>query len=506
MPAFVGLDTGSTRSPKLDIGLDPNDRRPLYVQIADQLVEAVESERLRPGDRLPAMRDLAEQLDCALVTVSQAYDLVAARGRVTSRVGKGTFVSEAPAHNAEFARRWEPDVGRFARAERMEGVLEQLTRATVPGAITLAAGHPAPETFPLHDFGRAMHRTLLDDPPESMQYRSTTGDRDLCETLAGLLRTRGCNASQNEIVVCSGAQQAADLVANVVLEQRSVVAAESPAYAGTLGVFDARGVTYVEVQGDVDGVRVDDVERVFSEYRPRLFYLNPIAQNPTGAVLPQRRAKQIVALARRYDVVILEDQTGWQLTYDAAAPPPLASFDTDGRVILLESLSKSIFPALRIGYLYCRGTLNDALELAKVRADVFTSTLIQRALWRFMTSPSYARHVRAARTLYRDRRDAFMEALTEDLPWAGVRPPSAGVNVWLPLPPRISTRAAFEECAREGVLVMPADPFYPTRTGPPAIRLSFGNLPEREAREGVRRVARALQRAGATNAPAAAST
>jgi DNA-binding transcriptional MocR family regulator len=296
------------------------------------------------------------------------------------------------------------------------------------------------------------------------------------------------------VIVCSGAQQAADVVATVLLEPRSVVASESPTYWGTLGVFDARGVTYVEVRGDSDGVRADDVERVFAEYRPRLFYVSPIAQNPTGAVLPSRRAKHIVAMARRYDVVILEDQTGWQLTYDAPAPPPLAAHDTDGRVIVMESLSKSIFPALRIGYLYAKGGINEALEAAKMRADVFTSTLTQRALWRFMESPACARHFRSARALYRKRRDAFVEALSELVPWAQVRTPSAGVNVWLGLPQRISTQAAFDACAREGALVMPSEPFYPTRSGPPALRLSFGHLPEAQAREGVVRLGRALGR------------
>ena len=438
------------------------------------------------------MRDLARDLTCALVTVSQAYELLAARGRVISRVGKGTFVAATQQTESPFSRRWEPDMSRFARAQRLDGVMEQLTRATHPGAISLATGHPAPETFPLQDFGRAVHRTLLDDPPEAMQYRSSTGDAALCETLAELLSGRGVRAQSNDIVVCSGAQQAADLVATVLLDGRTVVASESPTYSGTLGVFDARGVTYVEVRSDEDGVRVDDVERVFSEYRPRLFYVNPIAQNPTGAVLSVRRAKQIVALARRYDVMVLEDQTGWQLTYDASAPQPLAAFDTDGRVIVMESLSKSIFPALRIGYLYARGAIAEALEVAKVRADVFTSTLTQRALWRFMNSPAYARHLRSSRALYRDRRDAFVEALAMHVPWADVRPPAAGVNVWLALPSRLSTQAAFDACAREGVLVMPAEPFYPTRVGPPALRLSFGHIDVASAREGVRRVGAAL--------------
>lgn len=484
---------GSTKSDlTVSLRLEPNDPRPLYVQLADQLVEHIERGAVAEGERLPAMRELAAALDCALVTVSQAYELLAARGRVVSRVGKGTFVAALPVSNAPFARRWEPDAGRFARAQRLEDVMEQLTRATAPDAINLATGHPAPETFPLHDFGRAFHRTLLDDPPELMQYRSSTGDSDLCETLASFLGRRGCAADASDVIVCSGAQQAADVVATVLLDQRSVVASESPTYSGTLGVFDARGVTYVEVRGDDDGVRVDDVERVFSEYRPRLFYVNPIAQNPTGAVLPTRRAKQIVALARRYDVVVLEDQTGWELTYDAAAPAPLAAHDTDGRVIVMESLSKSIFPALRIGYLYAKGGLREALEAAKVRADVFTSTLTQRALWRFMDGPAYTRHRRYARTLYRQRRDAFVEGLASVVTWHEVRSPAAGVNVWLPLPARLSTQAAFDACAREGVLVMPAEPFYPTRTGPPALRLSFGHLPIDRAREGVVRLGRAL--------------
>ncbi len=300
------------------------------------------------------------------------------------------------------------------------------------------------------------------------------------------------SANANDVIVCSGAQQAADIVATVLLDERSVVASESPTYSGTLGVFDARGVTYVEVRGDDDGVRIDDVERVFAEYRPRLFYINPIAQNPTGAVLPARRAKQIVSLARRYDVVVLEDQTGWELTYDAAAPPPLASHDTDGRVILMESLSKSIFPALRIGYLYAKGGLAEALEVAKVRADVFTSTLTQRALWRFMNGPAHARHLRSSRALYRERRDAFVDALAQAVPWAEVRPPAAGVNVWLPLPPRISTQAAFDACAREGVLECPSEPCYPTRNGPPAFSLSFGHISIEEGREGVARLGRAM--------------
>lgn len=469
------------------------------MQIADAVAEAIESGAVAPGERLPAMRPLAGQLGCGLVTVSQAYDLLAAQGRITTRVGRGSFVSaplKSEPGESPFLARWEPDLGRLAmRGERMEGVLEELSRASIPGAISLATGHPAPETFPLADFGRALNRTLLEDPPEAMQYHAARGDDDLCETLAAGLRARGCRVAADEIVVCSGAQQAADLVATVLLAQgREVVASESPAYAGTLGVFDARGASYVAVASDRDGVRVDDLDRVLAEYRPRLLYVNPVAQNPTGAMLLERRARRIVELARRYDTVILEDQTGHALVYDGQAPSPLLAYDTDGRVIVMESLSKTVFPALRIGYLVAKGPLLEPLVRAKMRTDSFTSTLTQRALWRFMGSSAWGRHLRHARHLYRSRRDAFVEALAHELPWAQIHPPAAGITLWLPLPARISTRSAFEAAAREGVLVMPAEPYYPTRQGPAALRLSFGDVSVERLGEGARRLGRALGR------------
>jgi DNA-binding transcriptional MocR family regulator len=474
------------------IALDTRDPRPLYVQIADALATAIESGELAPEQRLPPIRSLAGELDVALVTVSQAYETLASRGRVVSRVGRGTFVApKDAAADAPFARTWQPSL--LSRGERMEGVMmHRLAQATAPGVVSLARANPAPETFPMAEFGRAMQRTFADDPPEAMQYRANTGDPDLCATLAESLNARGCDASAGEIIVTSGAQQAADLIASVLLADRAVVASESPTYPGTLGVFDARGASYVEVRSDADGVRIDDVERVFAEYRPRLFSICPIAENPTGVVLPARRGKAIVELARRYDVVILEDQTGWTFAYDGPAPPPLAAYDVDGRVVMMESLSKSIFPALRIGYLRVKGALCTNIEAAKVRTDSFTSTLTQRALWRFLRTPAYPRHIKAARALYRHRRDLFVDALARALPWADVRPPDAGTNVWLRLPPRLSTQAAFDLCAREGVLVMPADPFYPTRSGPPALRLSFGDLDDDALLLAVDRLARAL--------------
>ena len=339
------------------IRLDPRDGRPLYVQIADALATSIESGTLAPEGRLPPIRALAGQLDVAHVTVSQAYEMLAARGRVVSRPGRGTFVAPHAEPEPAFARTWEPSL--LARGERMEGVMDRLAQATAPGVISLARANPAPETFPMTEFGRAMRARSPTTRPNRCSTVRTPAIPTCARRWPKSLRARGCDASADEIIVTSGAQQGADLIASVLLADRAVVASESPTYPGTLGVFDARGASYVEVRSDADGVRIDDVERVFAEYRPRLFSICPIAENPTGIVLPARRGKAIVELARRYDVVMLEDQTGWTFAYDAPAPPPLAAYDTDGRVVMMESLSKSIFPALRIGYVRVKGAMRD---------------------------------------------------------------------------------------------------------------------------------------------------
>ncbi len=237
----------------------------------------------------------------------------------------------------------------------------------------------------------------------------------------------------------------------MLLADRAVVASESPTYPGTLGVFDARGASYVEVRSDADGVRIDDVERVFAEYRPRLFSICPIAENPTGVVLPARRGKAIVELARRYDVVVLEDQTGWTFAYDAPAPPPLAAYDTDGRVVMMESLSKSIFPALRVGYLRVKGTLRDEDRGGQgahrlVHLDAHAARAVALSALARLSAPSQsarARSIAAGATCSSTR-------LASALPWADVRPPQAGTNVWLRLPPRLSTQAAFERARAKG--------------------------------------------------------
>jgi DNA-binding transcriptional MocR family regulator len=481
------------------------DRRPLYQQLAEGIAQQIRNGALPVGSRLPPLRELARRQAVALVTASQAYEALAAEGLIESRTGRGTFVSyDAETLDARPARiakplltessHWDSALSRYSAQTRRVAAMHLLKSSFRPGTIPLSNGHTAPETYPLPDFARCYSRTFLDDPPEIHQYRADRGDEGLRRIFAERLRARGADVSADDILIVSGAQQALSLVAETFLEHGDFAAAEAPTYFSALEVFDQKRVSWVNIAGDADGALPDSIGAAVRRFSPRLMYLNTASQNPTGSFLARARHRPILDVARSSKLTIVEDQTCWPLAYEGDAPAPLLASDPDGRVIFIESISKLLFPSLRIGYIAARGAAMQALYDAKLRADTFTTTIAQRALVRFLESKAAARHLRTTRFLYRRRRDALMDSLRRALP-AGARAiaPRGGVNVWVELPSDWSAVDLFGYAAQEGVLFLPGTPFYPTMAAHNALRLSFGTLPEGLAGEAMNRLGRAMR-------------
>ena len=488
------------------------DRRPLYQQLAEGIAQQIRNGALPLGTRLPPLRELAKRQAVALVTASQAYEALAAEGLVEARTGRGTFVSfdaealetraprkpvaasTAPVAPARDGDQWDSGLSRYSAQTRRVAAMHLLRSSFRPGTIALSNGHTAPETYPLPDFARCYARTFLDDPPEIHQYRADRGDPALRELFAQRLRARGVDIGADDILVVSGAQQALSLVAETFLDYGDFAAAEAPTYFSALEVLDQKRVSWVNVAGDADGALPDSIAGALRRFSPRLMYLNTASQNPTGSFLARSRHRAILDVARASKLTIVEDQTSWPLSYEGEAPPPLIASDTEGRVVMIESLSKLLFPSLRIGYIAARGHAMQELVAAKLRADTFTTTVAQRALVRFLESKASARHVRNTRFLYRRRRDALMKALGGVLPdGSRAHAPRGGVNVWVELPRDWSSLALFGYAAQEGVLFLPGTPFYPTMPAEHSLRMSFGTLPEDLAGEAMARFGRAIR-------------
>ncbi|HEY5096084.1 MAG TPA: PLP-dependent aminotransferase family protein [Candidatus Eremiobacteraceae bacterium] len=490
--------------------LNARDRRPLYQQLAEGIALQIRNGVVTIGARLPSLRELARTHEVALVTASQAYEALASEGLVVSRTGRGTFATYdgaaaigsgrlngqgGVAHDTRSSINDIDSVISPDGAQNRRVAAMHLSRWSVrAGTIALSNGHTAPETYPLPDFARCYARTFLDDPAEIHQYRADRGDERLRELFAERLRARGADIGPDDILIVSGAQQALSLVAETFLEQGDFAAAEAPTYFSALEVFDQRRVSWVNVARDADGVLPDSLRDGVRRFSPRLLYLNTAAHNPTGGFLARARHRPILETVRAAKLTVVEDQTCWPLCYDGEAPPPLLASSRDDAVVTIESLSKLLFPSLRIGYIAARGAAMRALYAAKLRADTFTTTVAQRALVRFLESKAANRHLRAARFLYGRRRDALMKELRRVVP-DGTRlsTPSGGVNVWVELPRGWSSVDLFGYAAREGVLFLPGAAFFPTTPANNALRLSYGTLPEELAAEAMARFGRAMR-------------
>ncbi|HET7265163.1 MAG TPA: PLP-dependent aminotransferase family protein [bacterium] len=494
------------------LALNRESETPLYRQLHAGIASMIRSGQIGTGERLPSVRQLARRLDVSLITVVQAYQVLAADGLVQATVGRGTYaggpqtaaqtsaVSRETAHTLD-GTEWQSSVPIHMRSPRvtaMEALLRPVVRSSV---IALAGGIPDPTLFPVRALGRMWHRALAVEDPKFLQYGSPQGDLSLRGWIAEYCGATGITARPDDVLITSGSQQAIDLVARTLLAPGDHVLVESPTFPTALDVFEGRGVNLVGVPVDSDGMRVEMAAALVERYRPRLIYTIPTAQNPTGAVMSDDRRRRLAALARQHNLIVLEDDICSEFSYDGDAPSAVKAYDSGGHVMFVRSFSKTVIPGLRVGCVVAHGPLMARLIEAKLVMDRFTSPLIQRTLWRYLSSKQYARDLRIARETYRRRRDTVLRMLEASMP-AGVTwsRPAAGFNLWVTLPPEIPAREAFNESLKEGVACGLGDLFLPHTPPPSGLRLSFADKPEELLAEGVRRLSAAMRRLLATRA------
>ncbi len=479
---------------------------PLYRQVYDELAHRIRAGELKQGSRLPSVRSLAQRLRVSLITIVQAYDALASEGLVHAAVGRGTFVGGAfaPSHFNDAKpgeaqaptgeTDWHTTLPVYLRAPRISAMQALLRPALRDHIISLAGGTPDPTLFPLRALGRLWRRTMAVSDPRFLQYGTPQGDHNLRAWIAAHCGSLGFSATPDEILITSGSQQAIDLVARTFVGAGDYVLVESPTFPTALDVFEGRGAKLLGVPMDADGMRVEITDILAERYRPRLVYTVPTAQNPTGVTMNEDRRRRLAALARRHNLLIVEDDTCSEFAYDQDAPPAIKAFDTGGHVLFVKSFSKTVIPGLRVGCVVARGIPLDRLMESKSVVDRFTSPLIQRTLWRYLSSRQYPRDLETARKTYRRRRDAALRALEVSIPpgvtWTH---PAAGFNLWVNLPDGMSAIEAFEEGLKAGVACGLGDLFLPHTPPPSGLRVSFADKPESTIYEGIRRLGLALK-------------
>ncbi|MDF4251078.1 PLP-dependent aminotransferase family protein [Streptomyces sp. WMMB303] len=374
-------------------------------------------------------------------------------------------------------------------------VREILALTERPEVISFAGGLPAPELFAAEEIRAAYDRVLADEPRRVLQYSTTEGDPVLRAAVAGRLAARGLPTVPDELVVTTGSQQALTLLATALLEPGDTVLVEDPTYLAALQCFGFAGARVVPVRSDEAGLDPEALAEAVERERPKLLYLIPTFQNPTGRTLPLERRRAVAEIAARYGMWIVEDDPYGELRFEGEPEPWVAALpQAADRTVLLGSFSKVLAPGLRLGWLRAPAALRRACVVVKQSLDLHCSTVDQAAAARYLADNDLDAHLARVRDAYRERRDALLDGLAAALPPGSTwNRPQGGMFVWARLPEgRDATELLHDAVARD-VAYVPGAPFFAGPGDPASLRLSFTTHSPEEIREGLRRLGGALR-------------
>ncbi len=458
---------------------------PLYRQVAEQIRALIRSGALPPGDRLPTVRQLATELGLTRLTVHSAYAELQAQGFLESFVGRGTFVVAQPPASAP----GRPGLSSQQPTQsptswQVQGFLAEIVRlAERPDLLTFAQAHPAPETFPARELGKAL-RTALEDM-DALGYGIIRGEMALREQVSRLLLERGITTAPDQVLITAGAQQGITLALGAFALPGEVVVIEEPTYPGVLQVAAQQGQRLVGIPRDSDGISLSALEDACRTYQPRLLYIVPTFHNPTGLSLSAERRLALLDIARRHHLLIVEDDVYGLLSYDEPAPFPLKAADEEEQIIYLTSFSKILMPGLRLGAIVASPAQLPALAALKQSTDLICSPLLQRALADYLRRGHLPAHLHQACLLYRARRDATLAALERFLPACTWTQPEGGLSVWVTLPEQVHEHEFIHEAIQRGIGVAPGRIFFSQPQQRAFMRLSFGAYPPARIEEGI---------------------
>ena len=481
----------------MDIQLTFHTARPLYLQLRDALRVQLLNGAVPMGSRLPASRELSASLHISRNTVNEAYRMLEEEGLIRIVPGQGAFACvEMPAREKkEFP--WEKNVTPLMRAyteyRQGQGTFDLGNRSV----ISFASLAPDFRLFDTDDFRRCMDMVLSREGSVLLAYGYSQGYRPLIRYLTKYLEGKGFSLEGETIQIVNGFRQGAGLIVETLVSPGDTVLVEAPTYNGFLGILRAAGARTVALPCDAEGVLPQALEDAVRKEKPKLFYLIPTYHNPTGRNMSLRRRYEILSIAEKYSLPLLEDGFNEELRFKGEIYPSLKALDRSGLVIYAGSFSKVLFPGLRVGWVVAQDSLMRYLSQAKYNQDIHTSALLQAALHEYLTRGYLEKYLRLSRGLYRQRMDTLLEELhrlfTGRAEWEEI---TGGFSAYVKFPETFSAREILSQAYEEGVLYAPGDAFYPDGRGTNELRLGFPRLEPSLIREGMQRLSSLIEKNG----------
>ncbi len=368
-------------------------------------------------------------------------------------------------------------------------IREILKAAGDPNLISFAAGNPAPEAFPSKELGKIAADIFAEEPVNALQYSITEGYPKLRNQVREILKERqNLDQPEMDVIITSGAQQGIELAAKVLCDPGDCIICENPSFIGSLNSFRSQGITLLGVPMEEDGMDLAALEETLKAHpTTKLMYIIANFQNPTGRTTGLAKRQGIYALAKQYDVVILEDDPYGELRFAGQKVPTIKSLDTEGRVIYCGSFSKTVAPGLRLGYLYAHQNLLAKITVAKQGEDVHTSMPSQMMASRFLAQHDYAAHLKKLAEIYRKKANLMLCEMEKHFdPKVTWTKPEGGLFIWCTLPQHVDMLAFCKEATARMVAVVPGVAFNVDTEAPSnAFRMNYSTPTDEQIIKGV---------------------
>lgn len=462
-----------------------------YEALAGEIAESIRTGVLRPGDRLPSVRQARASRGVSPSTVFQAYYLLEAQGLIRARERSGYYVASGVRQmlpEPEHASQPKEDA---VPLDVSEQVFEILQSTMVRDVVPLGSAFPSPLLFPLQRLGRVMAAAVQTLDPWSSVDDLTPGNASLRRQIALRYMADGLQVHPDEIVVTNGALEALNLCLDAVTQPGDAVIIESPCFYAALQALERIGLEAIEVPTHPrEGIDLGALERAIVRHRPKACWLMTNFQNPLGSLMPDAKKKALVELLTRHEVALIEDDVYGELYFGERRPVPAKAFDTAGLVMHCSSFSKCLAPGYRIGWA-APGRFTRSVARMKLTTTLGASAPAQAGLAAYLEKGGYDRHLRKLRHTLAKQQADFVQTVSRYFP-AGTRAtrPAGGYFLWVEMPPKANALEVHRLALSQGISVAPGPIFSAQRSFTNCVRLNYGHQWDERTEQALRTLGR----------------
>ncbi|MEW9078169.1 PLP-dependent aminotransferase family protein [Terrisporobacter glycolicus] len=444
---------------KYKLELDDNNSK--YIQIYNHIKEMIVGAKINEHEKLPPIRKLADFISVNNATIVKVYELLEKEGYVYKIIGSGTFVSSMKAN-------------------------KEVNLENYKDMIHFDSGNPSKDVFPLDNFKSAINMALENDGASIFEYDEGKGSEELREELSTYLKKKRINTNKDNIQIISGAQQGIDIVCKGLINYSDVVFVEEPTYNGALEVFKSRGAKIITIPMLDDGIDIGILKLKLEKIKPKLIYVMPNFQNPSGISYSEYKKKKLIELSEEYDFYILEDDFISDFIFDSKDNRPLKSYDMKNRVIYIKSFSKILMPGLRIGIVDIPRELQKKILWAKYSSDISTPGLIQKSMYYYMKYFNWEEYLKSIDKVYtkkyRKTKSLLEEKLGDKLK---ICKSQGGLNFFIELPRGYSSQVFYNFMLEKGVCITPGTYFFDNIMDDRFFRINIANETIEDIEKGI---------------------